>query len=164
VLCWGLLTVVAVLASLTVVRLLEDPAAPSAARADKSPQQVALSELRGWDERRATAYSRGDVAALRALYAEGSEAGARDARLLRSYVGRGLAVDGVHQQVLELEVLDAAPQRLDVRVTDRLAGATVDLGRREVALPDDRPSTNDVVLVRQQGTWLVWSVDPVSSG
>jgi hypothetical protein len=164
VLTWGALTVVAVLTSLAVVRLLDgDGRRPpeESARPPVRPEQVAVAALRDWDERRAAAYARGDVAALRALYADGSAAGARDTRLLEEYVDRGLVVEGLRQQLLEVELLDDAPHRLTVRVRDRLAGASVVAAGRRVALPRDRPSTTDVVLVRQDADWLVWSVDPV---
>ena len=166
-LTWGLLAVVASLASLAVVRLLDDgrhAVASSAVEQASAAEQVALRVLRGWDERRAAAYAEGDVAALRALYAEGSGAGERDVRLLRSYVERGLVVEGLRQQLLEVSVLDAAPHRLTVRVRDRLATATVVAADREVGLPQDRASTNDVVLVQQDAEWLVWSVDPARRG
>jgi hypothetical protein len=169
VLGWGVLTVVAVLTSLAVVRLLDagpPPQQPAVESTDQQlrPERVAVEVLRAWDQRRAAAYARGDVAALRALYAEGSRAGARDVRLLRAYVERGLVVEGLRQQLLAVELLDGAPHRLTVRVQDRLAEATVVSAGRRVALPQDRPSTKDVVLVRQDTDWLVWSVDQVRSG
>jgi hypothetical protein len=172
VVTWGALTVLAVLVSLTLVRLLDagPPTAPVAQPSGESadqpprPEQVAVAVLRGWDERRAAAYSRGDVAALRELYAEGSRAGKRDVRLLRAYVGRGLVVEGLHQQLLAVQLLDEAPHRLRVRVRDRLAEATVVSPAGRVRLPRDRPSTRDVVLVRQDTDWLVWSVDQVRGG
>ena len=165
ILTWGALTVVAVVVSLTMVRLVDDPTAP---RADDrvehvaaAPGQGAVAVLRGWDARRAAAYARGDVAAVRRLYADGSGAGERDARLLRSYVDRGLVVERLRQQLLAVELLDQAPNRLTVRVRDRLAAATVLSAGRRVELPRDSASTNVVVLVRQHDEWRVWSVDPV---
>jgi hypothetical protein len=166
-LTWGLLAVVASLASLAVVRLLDadrHAVPPSAVEQRSAAEQVALRVLRSWDERRAAAYAEGDVAALRALYARGSGAGERDVRLLRSYVERGLVVEGLRQQLLQVSVVDAAPHRLTVRVRDRLAAATVVVADRQLGLPQDRPSTNDVVLVRQDADWLVWSVDPARRG
>ena len=169
-LTWGALTVVAVLASLAVVRLLDGRPAPPpgadapAAAVVAAPEQAAVAVLRGWDARRAAAWARGDVPALRRLYADGSGAGERDARLLRSYVDRGLVVSPLRQQLLEVELLDEAPHRLTLRVRDRLAAATVVAGGRPLALPRDTASTNDVVLVRQDDEWRVWSVDPVRRG
>ncbi|WP_148575027.1 hypothetical protein [Nocardioides caldifontis] len=168
VLGWGALTVLAVLVSLAVVRLLEPGAGPGHAAEPTArppaPEQVAVALLREWDERRAAAYARGDVPALRALYADGSGAGSRDVRLLEAYVDRGLVVEGLHQQLLEVEIVDTAPHRLTLRVRDRLAGGTAVSAAGRVALPRDRPSTSDVVLVRQAGQWQVWSVDPVRRG
>ena len=157
-LTWGALTVLAVLTSLAAVRLL-DRGAEQEGAPEPLPEQAVIAVLRDWDDRRAAAYASGDVGALRQLYAVGSEAGARDVRLLRSYVARGLAVDGVRQQLLGVRVLDVAPHRITARVRDRLADASIRVGDERLRLPQDRPSTNDVVLVRQDDEWRVWSVD-----
>lgn len=114
--------------------------------------------LAAWDARRARAWSRGDAASLRALYVAGSAAGAADVRLLRRYAARGLRVEGLQTQVLDLEVLEETPDRLRLLVTDRLVGGLA-VGRGARArLPRDRPTTRQVVLVRAGRTWLVRSV------
>ena len=112
--------------------------------------------LADWDARRARAWAAGDVAALRGLYVQGSRSGRADARMLASYVDRGLTVEGLRTQVLALEVLEASADRLEVRVTDRVAGAATAVdGDTAIPLPDDRPSTRRVVLRRVAGEWLV---------
>ena len=60
--------------------------------------------------------------------------------------------------MLALEVLEASADRLEVRVTDRVAGATAVDGDTAIPLPDDRPSTRRVVLRRVAGEWLVEEV------
>jgi hypothetical protein len=126
-----------------------------------SAQPSALAVLHEWDTRRAAAWAAGDASAVRALYTPGSSAGAADARLLRRYRARGLVVRDLHMQVLRARVLVAQTARLELEVTDRLAGATavrtddVATGRR---LPADHPSTHELVLRRVDGTWLMASV------
>jgi hypothetical protein len=120
----------------------------------------AIAALRGWDERRASAYASGDGRALRGLYAPGSGAGAADQRLLRSYAERGLVVRGMATQLLAVEPMELEERRLVLRVRDRLVGATADGDRTKVALPSDRPSTRVVTLERHRGVWVVSSVRP----
>lgn len=114
--------------------------------------------LADWDERRAAAWAEGDAAALRRLYADGSEAGAADVRLLRDYLRRGLRVEGLTTQVLALRVAARSSDRLALVVTDRVVGAEAVGAGSPVALPVGRPSTRRVVLVRDGGTWVVAEV------
>jgi hypothetical protein len=122
--------------------------------------------LGAWDRARARAFADGDVAALRALYVAGSRAGTSDVRLLRDYLRRGLRVEEMRMQLLEVEVLDRGPDRLRVRVTDRLAGAVVAGPGLRRRLPRDRASTRVVELRRGAGErWRVaevsgWSGPP----
>jgi len=133
---------------------------PEVAAATTSPRTAPASAVLGaWDRARARAFAAGDVAALRSLYVDGSEAGTSDVRLLRDYLRRGLRVEGMRMQLLEVEVLDRSPDRLRARVTDRLAEAVVvgpGLRRR---LPRDRASTRVVELRRGSGErWRVLEV------
>lgn len=114
--------------------------------------------LAAWDEQRSAAWAEGDPAALRELYADGSQAGAADVRLLRRYADRGLRVTGLRTQVLSLEVLDHGDDRLRLRVTDRLVGGQARGGGETVNLPADRASTRQVELVRVGEQWLVTEV------
>jgi hypothetical protein len=120
----------------------------------------ALAVLRRWDERRAAAYGSGDVRALRRLYVPGSQAGAADVRLLRSYAERGLAVRGMATQLLAVEPLRLRDRRLVLRVHDRLVGATATGRATQVTLPEDRPSTRVVTLERRATGWRVSAVRP----
>jgi hypothetical protein len=117
--------------------------------------------LARWDARRARAYARGDVAALRALYVAGSAAGARDVTVLRSYLRRGLRVRGLRMQLLAVEVRAHRPERVRLRVTDRVLGATA-VGRGwSHRLPADQPTSRSLILVRVDGAWRVGSARAV---
>ncbi|GAA5116412.1 hypothetical protein GCM10023339_24990 [Alloalcanivorax gelatiniphagus] len=140
----------------------EDPASraaappPVTASASSSAGPAAL--LAAWDARRAAAWAARDPAALARLYAAGSRTGATDVRSLRRYRERGLRVEGLTTQVLALEVVGRTPDRLVLRVTDRVVGGTALGGAAPVALPADRASTRTVVLVREDGSWVVSAV------
>ncbi len=146
-------------------QLRSEPAKPVLPLLPPSPSMDAPSEvsqsleiLRSWDLNRADAWARGDVAALRALYAPGSRTGAADSAMLRSYVERGLVVEGMNTQVLAADVRSFGPDRIVVVLTDRLAAATaIGVGVRTV-LPRDRPSRHTLELVRVSGSWLVEEV------
>jgi hypothetical protein len=113
--------------------------------------------LRRWDEARAAAYASGSVGALRELYA--GTAGARDVRLLRSYLRRGYRVEGMRMQLLDVRVRAREPGAWLLRVTDRLAGGVAVRQGARVALPRDRASTRTVRLERDgAGRWRVVSV------
>ena len=111
--------------------------------------------LAAWDERRAAAWGAGDEEELAGLYVDGSRTGAADVRLLRHYRSRGLRVTGLTTQVLALDVLERAPSRLVLVVTDRVVGGRAVGASSPVALPADRASTRRVVLAREDGRWLV---------
>ncbi|NYE38675.1 hypothetical protein F4692_003825 [Nocardioides cavernae] len=112
--------------------------------------------LAAWDARRARAWAEADVRGLARLYVEGSRAGRADVRLLRHYRERGLRVEGLTTQVLALEVVERGPRRLELVVTDRVVGGEAVGGATAVALPGDRASTREVVLVRGAGgAWQV---------
>lgn len=134
------------------------PAAPAAALAP--PATFPASDvLRDWDRARAGAYARGDVAALRALYRPGSRAGTADVRLLRSFLDRGLRVEGMRMQLLEVRVLARSPRRLRLRVTDRLVGASAVSATARRPLPGDLASTRVLELARSSaGSWLMVEV------
>lgn len=93
--------------------------------------------------------------ALASLYVDGAGAGAADVRLLRDYLRRGLRVEGLTTQVLALRVVGRSADRLELVVTDRVVGAQAVGAGAPVALPVGRPSTRRVVLVRDDGSWVV---------
>src|SRR5690349_3826701 len=125
---------------------------------DAPVEPRALSVLHAWDERRAAAYSRGDVAALRRLYTGGSTAAARDASVLRRYVARGLRVDGLRMQVLAAKVLREDDFLVRLRVRERVLPGLVVGPHGTARLPVDRADRHVVTLVRRRGAWLVRSV------
>ncbi|HZJ04041.1 MAG TPA: hypothetical protein VFD59_01045 [Nocardioidaceae bacterium] len=131
---------------------------PAAVHAEPgSPPAVAI--VRRWDRKRARAYARGDADALSGLYAFGSEVGTSDVALLRSYLHRGLRVEGLRMQLLAVEVLDHTSRRWRLRVTDRVhGGVAVGAGKR-VMLPRDEATTHVVTLLRvRDSTWKVAAV------
>lgn len=125
------------------------------------PAAVAATALRSWDERRAAAWATGDLARLRALYADGSAAGRADARMLRAWVDRGLRVRGLVTQFLGVELVEDAPDRMVVEVRERVVrAAAVGSGVRR-RLEQPAPETRIVELVRVAGAWRVGSVSLV---
>ena len=139
-------------------------AAPGPVVSGAAARLPASDVLRGWDEARSRAFAEGDVAALRRLYVDGSDAGTSDARLLRAYLRRGLRVEGMRMQLLALEVLDRDPRRLRVLVTDRLTGAVAVGHATRLRLPQDQASTRVVELRRtvEGRPWRVASVRSAS--
>jgi len=136
---------------------------PVARAAEPRPEQVegtaeALAVLRGWDERRATAWATSDVVALGRLYAAGSRSGRHDRALLRAYADRGLRVRGLRMQVLAVDVRASSSQRLVLAVTDRLVGGVAVGDDVRVPLPSDQVSTRLVTFVRAAGEWRVAEV------
>lgn len=111
--------------------------------------------LRGWDERRATAYAEGDLRALDALYIRGSRSGARDHRMLRQYVDRGLRIDGLRTQLLRAQVIEHDRRRLVVIVTDRLLPATAVGDDTRADLPAGNVQTRQVTLKASAEGWRV---------
>ena len=158
------LSVALLLTVWSTTRQAEPARQPGTARAPE-----AVARLAAWDERRARAWADGDVAALRALYVDGSRTGRRDAAMLRAWVQRGLVVEDLGSQVLSARVVRSGDRSVVLSVTDRtVGGVAVGAGRR-ISLPADRPSTREVRLRRVDGSWLVDEVlagaaPPVSPG
>ncbi|WP_107772723.1 hypothetical protein [Nocardioides sediminis] len=155
------ITLLTVLGTAALVALRPEPletAPPVVAPALAGPRAV----LADWDERRARAWASGDVDGLRSLYVDGSRSGRADARMLSSYVDRGLTVRGLRTQVLTIQVLDVSAARVEVRVTDRVSGAEAVDGATAIPLPADRPSTRRVLLRLVGDEWLVDEVREVS--
>lgn len=117
-----------------------------------------LDVLRDWDARREAAWVAGSPAAVRELYLPGSSAGEYDARLLRRYRDRGLHVHRLRTQVLRAAVLEQRPDRLVLRVTDRVAVLEVTRAGESVRLPRDGARTRVVELRLVEGRWLVADV------
>jgi hypothetical protein len=141
------------------------PRAGAEARPPGEPEDLAtvMRALRQWDEGRARAWARADLAALRSLYAPGSAAGARDVRMLRQWRDRGLRVEGMQTQVLGVEVVAQSPDRLVLVVTDRLARAVAAGRGHRVVLPADGATSRRMTLGLVDRVWRVTSVLPEES-
>ena len=124
------------------------------------PEVAAADALAAWDERRAAAYAAGDPAALRALYAPGSETGRADRAALRAYAARGLRVDGLRTQLLAVRVVRRSPDGWHLVVTDRLAGGVARGAGVTVSLPRDRPTTWRLELRWRPAGWRVVEARP----
>ncbi len=74
---------------------------------EETTRARALAILGAWDERRAKAYAQGDADALVELYLAGSDSGENDRQLLTTYLARGLRVQGMRTQILDLEIRPA---------------------------------------------------------
>lgn len=122
----------------------------------------AVRLLRAWDHARAGAYETSDDRRLAALYAPGADVREDDLALLAAYDARGVRVRSMRMQLLALEVLDSAPDRLRLLVTDRVqVSASGPDG--PVGLRSDGPGTRVVVMVGEPGgTWRVSAVRPRS--
>lgn len=138
------------------------PVADRALRASRAEVRAAQL-LRAWDTRRAAAWAAGDVEALARLYAAGSGAGRRDRDMLQVWIRRGLRVEDLRTQVLDVQVLEHRPGRWVVQVVDRLVSGVAVGPVARTALPRDSPTTRRVVLVEQLGSWRVASVQAVSA-
>jgi hypothetical protein len=140
------------------------PGASTRAGSNAVPERVgvrrerAIGVLHDWDRRRAAAYARGDVTALRRLYVPGSVAGRADVRLLEDYLARGYVVTGMRMQLVAVAVLATTGDRLRLRVTDRLRDAVAVAGTARVRLPRDEASDRVIVLRRDAGAWRVAAV------
>ena len=148
-------------AVLVAVSLAVLPA--SAAGADPTREhggqlRHALAVLHAWDERRSQAWAGSDERALAALYVRRSSAARTDVRLLRSYTARGFVVRRIVTQVFGLRVLRTTPDRLIVRILDRVAGGEVVTPDSTVPLPSTHPVVRRIVLARVAGEWRVASV------
>jgi hypothetical protein len=133
------------------------PTAPAVYRAPTRASS-ALVLLRDWDRRRAAAWASGDPTALARLYVAGSRTGVRDRLDLRRWVGRGLRVTGLRQQVRSLRVLAWSHDRLVVVVTDRTVGGVAVASTRRTALPASGWATHRITLRRSGPAWRVVEV------
>ena len=132
-----------------------DPGEDTPDAAPAHAETEALGILRAWDVRRARAWAAGDVHALDRLYTPRSRTGAVDLAMLRSYLRRGLVVEGMDTQVLAADVRASDATHLTLVVTDRLATATAVGAGTSQRLPRDRASNHTVELLKTGDAWLV---------
>lgn len=137
----------------------DDP--PTLVAAERRPEVEALGLLADWDRSRAACWARADPACLRGLYATGSPAGSADVAALEQWRSRGLRVEGLRTQVLDLRLRERTRERVVIEVVDRVADAeaVASTGARRT-LPDDAPSRRLIELTRlgAGGRWVVASV------
>ncbi len=148
-----LLLVLVVLVAVTVPSTPALDARPVAA--SRADVLHALEVLHGWDDRRTRAWSKSDPSALRSLYVPRSAAARSDVRLLRAYTARGLVVRRMVTQVFGVVVLRRDPDRLVLRVRDRVAGGIVVRRGRVWALPSTRPVVRRLEFRLVGGAWAL---------
>lgn len=129
---------------------------PTAQARERTELADAVAVLRDWDERRAAAWAAEDPRALRELYAAGSRAAAVDLALLRRWRDAGWRVEDLRSQLLAVSVVRATPERLVLRVVDRVAGGRV-VARsgpaRTTSLPGTTARTRTLELRRGTTGW-----------
>ena len=155
-----ILAVLPLLASLSApaAQPVAQPVTDKRSATSRSQLVEALEVLNEWDARRALAWARSDLDALRALYVRGSGAGRADAQMLRAYRARGLVVRRLVTQVFAVRVLRSDRSALQVRVFDRVAGGEV-LNHGDVEpLHSSPPATRTITFRRDGGTWRVAEV------
>ncbi|MFT4287587.1 hypothetical protein [Nocardioides sp.] len=140
------------------VRADPSSASPSASPPGPRSESTAAQVLRAWDERRAAAWAAGDAEALAGLYAEGAPAAEADLAMLAAWTARGLVVEGLTTQLLGVDVIEEEPDRLLLRVRDRVAAARATGAGVSEPLPAGPIADRDVELRRVGEEWLVASV------
>lgn len=131
---------------------------PTAAATGGPSWRTVLETL---DRRRASAYARGDAAALRRVYVPGSAALGTDAATLRAYRSAGLRVHGMRLRVGALHEVSASRSAAVLRVTDRLEPyriVGVGAGGRGRRGPGRGDVTWRVTLRHVDGGWRIASV------
>jgi hypothetical protein len=116
--------------------------------------------VRGLSARRVTAFTTGDVAMLRSVYAPHSRAGRRDLALLRSMLGRGQQVAHLQVRVGDVAVRSRqGTRRVRLLVSDVVSAYV--LRGRDGDLVDRHPrvrGTWAMTLVETSAGWRVGSV------
>jgi hypothetical protein len=82
--------------------------------------------------------------------------------MLRDWRARGLAVEGLTTQLLEVRVLAHGPRHWVLRVRDRVSSAVAAGPGLTRSLPAGATAERRIELRRLEGAWLVASVRPVS--
>lgn len=114
--------------------------------------------LGGLDMARAEALADANLTQLRAVYAAAG-ASSRDSRLLKRYAARGYRVVGAGMVREECRVVERAPARIELDVSERLAPAwAVSETGESTRLPRARPERHRIVLTGGAGRWRIASV------
>ncbi|MBO0892245.1 MAG: hypothetical protein J2P14_15125, partial [Acidothermales bacterium] len=130
------------------------PSPPAVRTPTPSAWRVRLGEL---DRTRASAYARGDPAALRRVYVAGSRALATDTATLRRYVADGVRVRDVRLEVSTVSLVRRSARTAVLAVTDRLGGYDVlDAAGRVVRHEPGRGKVRWRITLRNvEGRWLI---------
>ena len=140
--------------------------APSAAAASPAASPADWRQvLAGLDARRSEAFARGESLALARVYAPGSAPLARDTDALRRLAVSGITAPGLRLEVSEVRAVSAEPERVVLRVVDRLPAH--DLIARDGTVREHRagrgPQAWQIVLVPSSGEWRIAAVDRLAS-
>jgi hypothetical protein len=134
---------------------------PRASRVDRPGTAVGWSAtLAGLDAARSRAFAAGDAGPLRAVYATGAPALARDRSALAALTGAGLRAQGLRLTATSVVVRRRAGGRVRLAVTDvmppyRLVDAAGVVADRR---PGRGAASWTVVLSRDHGRWRVYDV------
>lgn len=110
---------------------------------------------------RAAAWRLGEPRLLRSVYVAGSDALARDQRMLGAYLDRGLRVDGVRMRLVVVMMQRQAPDRASLFVVDELARAVAhDVRGDALPLPHDLPTRHRIELVMTDDGWRIAAIHP----
>jgi hypothetical protein len=153
-------------ATTTVTLTPARPSTPPTSRPRPSPTPSPEQSTDEWsavlgtlDEARSTALAAGDVAALTAVYVEGSPAYETDRQLVDRMIADGLLAEGVRFSVESVEPLDVGTERAELRVVDRLDPyRIVGADGAVVESPGRGRTVWDVVLVRVGAAWRISEV------
>jgi hypothetical protein len=112
------------------------------------------------DRRRAEAFAQGDLAALDTVYAPGSPALGRDRERLRELLAANARARGLRLQITRAEAAALGPDRVVLRVVDRLAPhVLVDPSGNELERrPGRGPAEWQVTMLRAGSGWRVYDV------
>lgn len=146
------------------------PAIASSARAASpgiasSPPAAPVGSLRWWrvlerlNDKRHTAWLRGDPRLLGEVYLPRSRALALDREVMRDYLSRGLRVHGVRLHFGRVILVARSPGLVFLRVVDRLDAMTaIASDGRDLPLPLDQPTRHRIVLRPLHGSWRIAAV------
>lgn len=111
------------------------------------------------NDKRHTAWLRGDPRLLGEVYLPRSRALALDREVMRDYLSRGLRVHGVRLHFGRVILVARSPGLVFLRVVDRLDAMTaIASDGRDLPLPLDQPTRHRIVLRPLHGSWRIAAV------
>lgn len=149
----------AVLALLAVVALgwtWGARSAPATASVGAAPTDW-TAVVTGLDRSRALAFGRSDPAALRQVYAPGSDLRAGDEEVLRSLQARRVVARGLAHRLLSVGVVSDRGERVELRVAEQLSAYALVGSRGDVVERHTAGPVQQVVMVLDRGAagWRV---------